>query len=148
MVMARKCKALNERGQPCGAYPMHDDDYCFSHSPEHAEEAAEARRLGGLRRRRERAVEGAFDFDGLDSVAAVRRVLEIAIIDTLGLENSIARSRTLAYLGQVSLKVLEVGDLDQRIAALEAALKREQPDAGVFDDAAEGTDYVFEEAQE
>jgi len=30
---------------------MKGEDFCFWHSPEHAEEAEEARRLGGLRRR-------------------------------------------------------------------------------------------------
>ena len=58
------------------------------HSPEHAAEAAEARRLGGLRRRREVAVTGAYEFPGLQSVADIRRILEIAVLDTLGLENS------------------------------------------------------------
>jgi hypothetical protein len=52
----------------------------------------------------------------------VRRILEIAVMDTLGLDNSIARSRTLAYLAQVSLKVVEVGDMQERLAALEAAM--------------------------
>jgi hypothetical protein len=38
------------------------------------------------------------------------------------MENSIARSRTLGYLGQVALKVLEVGDFQERLQALEAAI--------------------------
>jgi hypothetical protein len=89
------------------------------HSPEHAEEMAEARRLGGLRRRREKAVSGAYDFEGLADVGQVQRLLEIAVSDTLSLENSVARSRTLAYLAQVALKALEVGQLADRIDALE-----------------------------
>ena len=47
------------------------------HSPENAEEVAEARRLGGLRRRREVAVSGAYEFDGLETVAGLRRLLVI-----------------------------------------------------------------------
>lgn len=43
-----------------------------------AEEVAEARRLGGQRRRRERVVSGAYDFDGLGSVATIRRPAEPA----------------------------------------------------------------------
>ena len=76
----------------CQAAPIKEGDYCFWHSPENAEESAEARRLGGLRRRREVAVSGAYDFAGLESVADIRRILEIAVLDTLGLENSIARA--------------------------------------------------------
>lgn len=78
------------------------------HSPEYAQEMADARRLGGLRRRREVAVSGAY-----------KRIVEIGVLDTLGLENSIARSRTLAYL---AMAILEVGELEQRIAVLEGAV--------------------------
>ena len=35
------------------------------------------------------------------------------------MDNSVARNRTLAYLAQVALHSLEVGDLEQRIVALE-----------------------------
>jgi hypothetical protein len=92
------------------------------HSPEHAAEVAEARRLGGLRRRREVAVSGAYEFSGLENVADIRRILEIAVLDTLGLENSVSRSRTLAYLVMGAIKLLEVGELEQRLAALESAV--------------------------
>ena len=92
------------------------------HSPEYAEDMAEARRLGGLRRRREVAISGAFDFVGLLTVADIRRLLEVAVLDTLGLENSIARARTLAYLATTAIKLLEVGELEQRLASLEAAI--------------------------
>jgi len=118
-VAMRACKGLKEDGSRCQAPPLLDGDFCLMHSPEHAEEMAEARRLGGLRRRREKAVSGAYDFDGLADVAQVRRLLEIAVLDTLSLENSVARSRTLAYLAQVALKALEVGELAERIEALE-----------------------------
>lgn len=118
----RVCKATKDDGTPCEAAPITGGDYCFWHDPERAEEVAEAGRLGGLRRRREKAVGAAYDLDGLDTVEQVKRLLQIAVMDTLGLENSIARSRTLAYLAQVALKVVEVGDMQQRLTALEAAM--------------------------
>ena len=121
-VRERVCKAVKDDGSQCEAAPLTDGEHCFWHSPEHAEEVAEAGRLGGLRRRREKTVAVAYDIEGLKSVGAIRRLLEIAVLDTLGLENSIARSRTLAYLSQVALKVLEVGDFQERLQALEAAL--------------------------
>ena len=85
--------------------------------------AADARRLGGLRRRREKAVSGAFDFVGLDSIPAIRRILEIATIDTLGLDNSIVRSRTLISAAVAAAKLLETGELEERIATLETAIR-------------------------
>jgi len=121
-VATRSCKYRKDDGQPCRAPPLQDSDFCLFHSPEHAKETAEARRLGGLRRRREKTVSGAYDFEGLDDVPKIRRLLEIAVLDTLSLENSVARSRTLAYLAQVALKTLEVGEFEARLEALEATM--------------------------
>jgi hypothetical protein len=92
------------------------------HSPEHAKEVQEARKLGGIRRKREATLSGAYDFEGLTTVDGIRRMIEVAVLDTLAMENSIARSRTLAYLAQVALRTLEVGDLEARVEALEQRL--------------------------
>ena len=40
-----------------------------------------------------------------------------------GLENSVARPRTLASLAQVALRALETGELESRIAMLETAVR-------------------------
>ena len=101
----------------------------------------EARRLGGLRRRREVAVSGAYEFVGMETVGGLRRLLEIAAVDTLSLENSIARSRTLAYLAMAAIKLLEVGELEQRLAALEASHGQKSLPESVFD--AEYTEIPF-----
>ena len=121
-MVIRACKAIKEDGSRCQAAPLQDSDFCLFHSPDHAKEAAEARRLGGLRRRKEKTVAGAYDIDGLNDVPKIRRLLEIAVFDTLALENSVARSRTLAYLAQIALKALEVGELETRLEALEATM--------------------------
>jgi len=109
-------------GELCGAAPLRDAQFCLWHSPEHAKEVQESRRLGGLRRKREVLTSGAYELQGLETVAGVRRLLEIAVLDTLALENSISRNRTLAYLVMAALKALEAGDMEQRIAALEQAV--------------------------
>jgi len=140
--LALRCKSLPMAPSRCvdraGAPPMRGERFCLFHSPEHAEDAAEARRLGGLRRRREKTVSGAFDFEGLDSVAAIRRILDIAVLDTLGLENSLARSRTLIAAAQAATRLLETAELETRIAALEAAFGpgRPPPAPLVFEESA------------
>lgn len=118
-VMRRQCAAHLASGAPCRAAPLHDSEFCRMHSPEHAREVQEARRLGGLRRKRESTISTAYQFESLNSVEGIRRIVEVAVLDTLAMENSIARARTLAYLAQVALHTLEVGDLESRIAALE-----------------------------
>lgn len=143
----RGCNATKADGHPCNSSRLKDGDFCLMHSPEHAAEVAEARRLGGLRRRREVAVTGAYDIDGLENVSSIRRLIEIAALDTLGLENSVSRARTLAYLAQVALKALEVGALESRLAMVEQAVNsRVNAPESVFDIEPETTSFDPEEA--
>jgi hypothetical protein len=101
---------------------MRDSELCFWHDPEHAEEAAEARKLGGQRRRREKATEGAYDLEDLDTIEGIRRMLNVALLDAIGLENSVARSRVIISGVLAAAKLLEVGEMDERMQAVEAAL--------------------------
>ena len=128
-MVSTSCKFVKEGGERCQAAPLHDGEHCFWHDPKHAEEAAEARRLGGLRRRKEKVVSGSYDIEGLENVGQIRRLVEIAVLDTLALENSIARSRALIAAVGAAAKLLEVGELEERIQALERALKPRQAQA-------------------
>ena len=101
------CTHERRDGRPCGATPMRGKALCFWHDPSTADEAAEARRLGGLRRRREKTVAAAYEFDGLGSPQAIRRVLEIAAVDALGLDNSVARLRVLIAVSATAVKLIE-----------------------------------------
>ena len=121
-MVGRTCAFELVDGRRCRATPLRDGPACFWHAPEREEEAAEARRLGGLRRRREKTVAGAHDFAGLGTIESIRRILEIATIDALGLENSIVRARVLISAALAAAKLLETGELEDRLAALEAAM--------------------------
>ena len=101
---------------------MRESDFCVFHDPDHAEVVQEARRAGGQRRKREAAVATAYDFQGLTSVPEIRRLVEVAAYDALGLENGLGRIRALAYLAQVASTLLEKGEMEERLAAVEAAL--------------------------
>jgi len=124
LVTLRTCKARKQDGSPCGSPPLQEGDFCYMHDPEHADEAAKARSLGGQRRRRESTLAGAYEIGPLDTVDGIRRVLEIVIFDGLGMEtNSVARGRLLIAGTQALTKLFEVGELADRVEALEAALK-------------------------
>ena len=101
---------------------MRESDFCVFHDPEHADVVQEARRAGGQRRKREAAVATAFDFLGLTSVPQIRRLLEVAAYDLLGMENSIARVRGLGYVAQIATTLLEKGEMEERLTAVEASL--------------------------
>ncbi|MDP9236374.1 MAG: hypothetical protein M3P30_03080 [Chloroflexota bacterium] len=84
---------------------------------------AEARRLGGSRRRKEATIAVAYDVEGLGSIAAIRRIVEVAVLDVLSLENTVARARAIAYLAQIAAKLLEVGEHEERLARIEQTLE-------------------------
>lgn len=120
----RRCDAIAQSGQPCGTAPLREESYCLWHHPDYAEEAAEARRQGGLRRKREGSLQGEYGFEGLETVPQIRRVLELAVMEALALDNSIARVRALGSLAQIALRALDVGELEERLRTLEAAQQR------------------------
>ena len=122
MVLNRICTFRKQDGERCRSTPMRDSDLCFWHDPDHVEEAEQARKLGGQRRRREKITEGAYDLEELDSVPALRRLLHIAVLDALSLENSVARTRVLIAGVQAAAKLLEVGEHEERLRAIEAAI--------------------------
>ena len=67
-MLRRTCQARTERGEPCRQAPLRDHDFRFWHDPENAEAATEARRLGGVRRRRESVLRGTYEVESLGSV--------------------------------------------------------------------------------
>lgn len=102
---------------------MKDSEWCFAHDPDHRDAAQEARRLGGVRRRREGSVRIAYDLEGLATLADYGRLLEIAGMDALSLENGIARTRALTAVAATGLRLVALLEFDRRLAAVEAALR-------------------------
>jgi hypothetical protein len=101
------------------------------HDPEAAEDAAEARRLGGLHRRKKRTVSAIYGFGGLRTTDDQLALLETTVIETMALENSVPRNRAVANMVAIAAKLLEVGDLEERIEALELATSsRGDPSGG------------------
>src|SRR5664280_1011507 len=127
MLIRRRCAYAKADGQPCQMAPLRDRPYCFAHDPERAEEAADARRLGGLRRRKEGTIAVAYDLPGLDTVVGIRRLLDIVVTDGIGLDNGIPRLRVLISTAVAAMNLLKVGELEERLAALEAAVGSQQP---------------------
>ena len=93
MASPRACRALKKNGRPCRAPALRAGSACFWHAAETREAAAEARRLGGLRRRREGTIGGAYALEGFRTGADLQRVLELALADTLDRGTAWRRSR-------------------------------------------------------
>jgi len=92
------------------------------HSLEHAEEMAEARRLGGLRgdeRWPYPAPTNSLDFKPQPTYGASSKS---GYWTPWGLRTASPGRGRLAYLAMTAIKLLETGELEQRLAALEAAI--------------------------
>ena len=124
--MNRGCKALNERGEPCGQQPHADTGLCFWHDPATEREAAEARRLGGANHNKEKALQGIYGVEGLATPDEIRRVLELALTGELALENSHNKARVLVQVVNAATRLLETTELAQRLDALEGVLTPRQ----------------------
>lgn len=122
---ATPCRAQSAQGQPCrnAAGPS---GYCWWHDPAQEEERAAARHKGGLHRRRRPSA--------TEVTAILVKSMQDAV-DLLGQEISLAREvaepglerlRAVSYALGAWAKLFEVGELAQRIEALEATLKQRE----------------------
>jgi hypothetical protein len=110
---------LTPAGRRCGAAPARGRSFCLFHDPERTEEAAEARSLGGKRRRRETLVLAAFDLGDLGTAEGIARLVEVVVADALALPASPARGRVLLQAAGLGLRLLEAAEFEERLAALE-----------------------------
>ena len=122
--MSKQCEFIKPGGEPCKAYALLNLDYCFWHNPETASKRALAQKRGGQNRRAgKQSNHGRYSIKTTDDIA---KALEDALNDACGLENSHARARTIGYLCQISLRALEVGELEKRLEALEQSIYQKQ----------------------
>ena len=120
------CTATLPDGRRCHATLQRDADVCVFHSPEHADEVAEARRRGGLHRRREQALANEHEFRGLRDPEAICHFIELAAYDALGLEPSVTRVRLIVAISEAAMRLLPHVEFEGRLAALEADRKAKE----------------------
>ena len=112
------CAAKRKDGKPCQAFAVEGSRFCFWHEPGLARERAAARSRGG-RARHNRTLDGDGGTVVLQDVGDVCRLLERVAGDLFALETSVARARAVVYVCSVAIKAFEVGELEERLDALE-----------------------------
>jgi hypothetical protein len=137
------CKATTAAGLRCSAPVQSGTTLCFFHDPARAGEQQDARRAGGRQRQRPTAVLGAdFPAKDIQSVADVKGLLSETIhqVRTGAIDPKIANC--IGYLSGILLKAIEVGDIEERLAAMEAVVGQSQRTglAGDFDRPLPGED--------
>lgn len=128
-----RCEARCRDGSACEAQVGDGERFCFFHDPERARQLAEGRTRGGQSRSRPRAT---LDADttpvAVSSVKDVCSLISTTIHDvrTGRLDPKVAN--TVGYLASVLVRALEVGELEERLAMLEAAARRSSGPTGAF----------------
>lgn len=118
-----KCKANTSAGLPCKMQSLKGSSYCFTHAPEVGAARAMARKAGGARHRTPHYGDESMIPREVKTLDDANKILAYTLTETVPMENSIARARLLLALYDSFVKSFEIGELGQRLAALEQALK-------------------------
>ena len=118
-----RCKAKTQSGKPCQAKALKDNDFCFAHAPEVGTKRAMARKRGGERHRTPHGGNPDTLPREVKTLNDANHILIYVLDEVIPMENSIARARVLLSLHDSYVKALQIGELEQRLAALEQALK-------------------------
>ncbi len=119
------CTATRRNGEPCRAQALPERRLCWAHHPEMRQKADAARRRGGENKAN---VVRAGKHVPKDMRDLARRLLE-AIDEVHRGELMPDQARAMASLAGAVCRVYEVGEVEQRIADLEARLEQQRPGA-------------------
>ncbi len=123
MLMSKKqCQATKRDGEPCNA-SAGETGYCFTHDDSRGKERAVARRNGGLKRITPHVADASLVTKETRTIKDVMTILDYALQESLVLSNSIQRGRLLVSIAHGYIEALKVGEIEQRLEAVEMALK-------------------------
>lgn len=123
MLMSKKqCQAKKRDGEPCNA-AANENGFCFTHDATKGKERAVARRKGGLQRITPHVADASIVPKETRSIEGVMIILDYALQESLGLSNSIQRGRLLVSIAHGYIEALKVGEMEQRLEAIEMTLK-------------------------
>jgi hypothetical protein len=115
------CKATNKAtGKRCNAKPKAGAAYCFMHDPKQAQQRAQARRKGGEATRTPHGADPAIIPNEINNLDQAKQILVYCLLELAEMPNSLQRVRVYLALFDSFVKALEIGELENRIAALEA----------------------------
>lgn len=123
-----KCKATNASGQPCQAQAIKSSEYCFTHDTPSAAARQAARKRGGYRRRVGHTGNPSSLPEQVKTIDDVLKVLNYALKESLPLENSVQRGRLIVAICSAFVDAIKTGELENRLAAIESALKAREGD--------------------
>lgn len=118
----KQCEAENKKGEDCKAF-ANESGFCFMHDEKRGKERALARRAGGLATKKPHFADVELLPDSISKIQDIFAVLNYALQETIGLDNSIQRGRLLVSIAHGFIEAFKVGEVEQRLEALESVLK-------------------------
>jgi hypothetical protein len=105
------CRATTSKGNQCKGFACQGSEYCFTHSPAHAEARAEARRRGG---ENHAPTYSSPPFPKVDTLTArgLADTIDRLIRDTWELPPSLNRARTIAYLITIQQDLIPEAEIE------------------------------------
>ena len=132
-----QCEGTKADGTPCRVNAMTGSEYCFFHDPARVEEREAARQAGG-RVGKTRVLPAETPDVPLSSVAEVVGLLGETINQLRRGEIDPRVANAVGYLSGTLLKALQQGDIEQRLAGLEAIARHQESPESPFDVELEG----------
>jgi hypothetical protein len=120
------CSSQNLKGERCKAF-ANETGYCFMHDVEKGKERALARRKGGLATKKPHFADASVLPSNIRTIENVLLILDYALLETIGLDNSIQRGRLLVSIAGGYIEALKVGEFEQRIETIENAMNLRKP---------------------
>ncbi len=118
----KQCEANNKQGERCKAF-ANENGVCFMHDATKGKERAIARRNGGLATKQPHFADASVLPSSIRNIESVLIVLDYALKESVGLDNSIQRGRLLVSIAHGFIEALKVGEMEQRLEAVEMTLK-------------------------
>lgn len=97
--------------------------FCFNHAPEAGAKRAQARKRGGENSHTPHFADRSMRPHDVKTFDDAQKLLKYIWQEVDGMDNSLERARVLLVVHERLHKSIEIGELEQRIAALEARRK-------------------------
>jgi len=111
-----RCEYIRPDGSHCEAKKMLGSRFCFFHNPEVIAKRLDARRRGGLARHGSTKELGIYE---IRRPIDILQVLQDCLNETVSLEASASKSKTIAYIAQVLIRGFEASEIENRLRSLE-----------------------------
>lgn len=120
--MASKCPSLTTAGKPCKGNPLPGRPYCLAHDPEAADARATGSRKGGeARANAKRAAKQWATIGEQVTPDQLPAILRACLFSVKAGTMEPAQASAIANLAKTSVSITNEIEMEQRLAALEAA---------------------------